>query len=90
VMLFMQQASRAPGKESGRTGDKGVIPEILDRPLPVYFKGGLGRLKEQMTRDVNPLTSTFVVDVIVQYVDGVARAYTVFNIHEAVEGDDTV
>ena len=84
VMLFMQQANRSPGKETGRTGDKGIIPEVTDKTLPVYFKGGFGRLKEQMTKDVNPLTSTFVVDVIVQYVDGEPRAYTVFHIHQAM------
>ncbi|MFM8745572.1 MAG: hypothetical protein ACKOED_02735, partial [Aestuariivirga sp.] len=84
VMLFMQQANRSPGKEAGRTGDRGIIPEVVDKPLPVYFKGGFGRLKEQMTKDVNPLTSTFVVDVIVQYVNEEPRAYTVFNIHQAI------
>ena len=28
VMLFLDQANRRPGKERGRTGDKGVIPDI--------------------------------------------------------------
>jgi hypothetical protein len=89
VMLFMQQANRSPGKEKGRTGDKGIIPEVTDKPLPVYFKGGFGRLKEQMTKDVNPLTNTFVVDAIVQSVDGEPRAYTVFNIHQSLPDEPT-
>ncbi|RWC61514.1 hypothetical protein [Mesorhizobium sp.] len=38
VMLFMDQANRGPGKEKGRTGDKGVIPSISDKPRPVWFR----------------------------------------------------
>lgn len=85
VMLFIDQANRGPGKEKGRTGDRGVIPEISDKPLPVYFKKGFNDLKDHMTRDVNPLTSTFVVDVYVHYVGEEPRGYTVTNIHEAID-----
>jgi len=67
VMLFLEQANRGPGKERGRTGDKGVIPDVSEKPLPVYFRKSFQSLKDQMIKDVNPLTSTFVVDVHVQY-----------------------
>lgn len=87
VMLFMDQANRGPGKEKGRTGDKGVIPDISDKPLPVYFKKGFRDLKDHMTKDVNPLTSTFVVDAFVQYVSDEPRGYIVFNVHQAIPDD---
>jgi hypothetical protein len=88
VMLFLDQANRGPGKEAGRTGDKGVIPEISDKPLPVYFKKSVQSLKGQMTHDVNPLTSTFVVDVLVLMVEGEPRGYSVVTVHSTIPGDD--
>ncbi|RYE06954.1 MAG: hypothetical protein EOP22_19620 [Hyphomicrobiales bacterium] len=87
VMLFLDQANRGPGKEAGRTGDKGVIPEITDKPLPVYFKKSVQSLKDQMTRDVNPLTSAFVVDVLVLMVEAEPRGYSVVAVHNAMPGD---
>ena len=42
-----------------------------------------------MTKEVNPLTSTFVVDVHVQYVEGEPKGYIVADIHQAIPGDDT-
>ena len=89
VMLFLDQANRGPGKERGRTGDKGVIPDISDKPLPVYFRQSFQNLKDQMTKKVNPLTNTFVVDVHVQYVEGEPKGYIVTDIHQAIPGDDT-
>lgn len=88
VMLFLEQAKRGPGKEKGRTGDRGVIPEISPKALPVYFRGSFQSLKDQMIRDVNPLTSTFVVDVYVQRIDGEPKGYVVTNVHQAIPGDD--
>lgn len=86
VMLFFEQASRKPGKEKGRTGDKGIVPDISDKALPVYFRKSFQDLKDQMVRgDVNPLTNNaFVVDVHVQRVDGEPKAYIVTNIHKVI------
>lgn len=90
VMLFMDQANRGPGKERGRTGDRGIIPDIYDKPLPVYFRKSFQNLKSQITREVNPLTSAFVVDVHVQYVgdDPDPKGYVVTDIHQVIPGDD--
>ncbi|TIM11816.1 hypothetical protein [Mesorhizobium sp.] len=87
VMLFMDQANRGPGKEKGRTGDKGVIPSISDKALPVYFRKSINDLKGQITKEVNPLTSTFVVDVLVQSVAGETKGYIVTDVHDAIPGD---
>ena len=89
VMLFLDQANRGPGKEKGRTGDKGVIPEISEKVVPVYFRNSIQNLKEQMTKEVNPLTSTFVVDVHVQYLEGEEdpKGYIVVEVHKAIPDD---
>jgi len=88
VMLFLVQANRGPGKEKGRTGDKGVIPDVSEKLLPVYFRKSFQNLKEQMTKEVNPLTSTFVVDVHVQYVGDEPKGYIVTEVHEVIENDE--
>ncbi|MER8401237.1 hypothetical protein [Mesorhizobium sp. M0306] len=87
VMLFMDQANRGPGKEKGRTGNKGVIPSISDKALPVYFRKSINDLKGQITKEVNPLTSTFVVDVLVQSVAGEPKGYIVTDVHDAIPGE---
>jgi len=87
AMLFFEQASRRPGKERGRTGDKGVVPDVSTKPLPVYFRKGVQDLKDQMIRgQANPLTNnTFIVDVYV-YRDesGEPTAYYVTDVHRVV------
>ncbi|MBB4439875.1 MULTISPECIES: hypothetical protein [Rhizobium] len=90
VMLFMDQANRGPGKERGRTGDRAIIPDIYDKPLPVYFRKSFQNLKSQITREVNPMTSAFVVDVHVQYIgdEPEPRGYVVTDIHEVIPADD--
>ncbi|MGO6709981.1 hypothetical protein [Rhizobium leguminosarum] len=89
VMLFMDQANRHPGKESGRTGDRGIIPSISEKALPVYFRKSFQDIKGHMTRDVNPLTSTFVVDVHVQYLGNEPKGYMITDVHQAIPADDT-
>jgi len=84
-MLFFEQASRKPGKEAGRTGDRGVVPDVSDKPLPVYFRKSFQNLKERMVKgEVNPLTNAFVVDVHVQTVEGEPKGYIVTEVHDVV------
>ncbi|MSU90687.1 hypothetical protein GE300_13860 [Rhodobacteraceae bacterium 2CG4] len=84
VMLFLEQANRGPGKEKGRTGDRGRIPEVSDKILPVYFRQSIQDLKEKMMQgEENPLNLVFVVDVHVQRIDGDPKGYTVVEIHES-------
>jgi len=90
VMLFFEQASRKPGKETGRTGDRGIIPDISDKALPVYFRKSFQNLKEQMVKgDVNPLANAFVVDVHVQSIAGEPRGYIVTAVHEVMPFADS-
>lgn len=91
VMLFFETASRKPGKEQGRTADRGIVPDVSDKALPVHFRSTIhGDLKAQMVRgDVNPLTNfAFVVDVHVQRVDGEPKAYLVTDLHRVIPLDD--
>lgn len=89
VMLFFEQASRKPGKEKGRTGDRGIIPEVSDKPLPVYFRKSFQDLKDQMIKsDINPLTCAFVVDAHVQVLEGEPKGYIITNVHNVIEGAD--
>lgn len=90
VMLFFEQASRKPGREKGRTGDRGIIPDVSDRALPVYFRKSFQDLKDKMIRgETNPLTDiAFVVDVHVQRLGSEPRGYIVTEVHQAIPLDD--
>jgi hypothetical protein len=87
-MLFMEQANRGPGKENGRTGEKGVIVDVSDKPHSVCFRSRIHDLKAHMTQEVNPLTSTFVVDAYVQHVSGEPKGYVITGVHNSIRDDD--
>jgi hypothetical protein len=89
VMLFFEQANRGPGKEKGRTGDRGVIPDISDRVVPVYFKKSIQDIKDRMMHgQENPFSLVFVVTVHVTTLEGEVKAYTVTDIHDSFERDE--
>lgn len=89
AMLFFDQASRAPGKEQGRTSDKAIVPEVSDKPLPVWFRKSVNDLKDKMVRgDENPITNTFVVDVHVQRLNGEPKGYIVTELHKIIQSDE--
>lgn len=89
VMLFIDQASQRPGRARGRTGDRGVAPEISPKSLPIYFLQSLHYLKDQMVKgDLNPFNHAFVVDVMVQILHGQPAGYTITHVHEIVPRDE--
>lgn len=89
VMLFLEQANRGPGKENGRTGDKGIIPDISEKALPVYFRQSIQGIKETMLRgQENPFAMVFVVDVHASIIDNEPRAYTITAIHDSFPRDE--
>jgi len=84
VMLFLEQANRGPGKDRGRTGDRGVIPDISERTVPVYFRKGIQGLKDKMLHGAhNPFEMVYVVTVHATRLNGEVQAYTVADIHES-------
>ena len=88
VKLFLEQANRGPGKEKGRTGDRGLIPDVSDKVVPVYFKQSIQGIKERMLRgQENPFAMVFVVTVHAQIVGGDVQGYTVTDIHDSFPRD---
>lgn len=84
VVLSLQQTNTGPARESGKTGDRGVIQSISNKPLAVYFAKTLEDLKQKMVgRSSNPFRQPFKVDVLVSYEDGEPKSYTVIDVHGA-------
>lgn len=82
VKLTLKQANSGPAKTRGNTGDRGIISSETDKPLPVYFADGLDRLKDKIVGgSKNPLTASYIVDVLVSREGRAARAYTVIEVH---------
>lgn len=90
VALIIRRAGSGPGKDKGRTDDRGIVQEVSAKVLPVYFRKSAQSLKHQMMKgDKNPLTHTFIVDVSVQF-DGADEpiGYIVTDVHDAWERED--
>lgn len=83
--LILDQTTRKPAKEAGRTGDRGVIASVSDKVLPVYFRKNAQGLKDKMIlSDDNPLKFVFIVDAFVHYLDGNPTAYTAIALHSVM------
>ena len=89
VMLFIVQASAKPGRPRGRTVDRGIVPDVSDKPLPIYFLESLAHLKDRIVKgEVNPFKSAFVVDVLAQYIGSEPQAYIITNVRDILAIDD--
>lgn len=86
--LIFDQTSRAPGKEAGRTGDRGIIALFSPKPLPVYFKKSVSGTKERMVLGSdNPMRFIYIVDGVVTVIDGEPISYTITGVHSALPLD---
>ncbi|MEI5688478.1 hypothetical protein [Sphingomonas kyungheensis] len=82
VIMMMHQANSGPAKERGRTGDRAIVRVASADPLPVYFAKTTNDMKRGMVGStVNPLKSSFMVDVLVTKEGGAPKAYTVLEVH---------
>lgn len=84
VILELQQANVSPGKQGGRTGDKGIIRAVSPtKECPVYFRPSIQDLKQTMIRgDENPFEMLYVVSVSATLNErGEPIAYEVIDIH---------
>ena len=90
VALIIKRAGSGPGKDKGRTDDRGVVQDVSSKILPVYFRKSAQSLKHQMMKgDKNPPTHTFIVDVSVQFDEkDEPIGYIVTDVHDAWERDD--
>lgn len=89
AMLFFEPAGGKPGKRRGRAAMRGVIPDVSEQALPVYFRKSCQELKDRMARgEVDPLANAFVVDVEAQFLGGEPRGYVVTAVHEVLPLED--
>ena len=88
VALYWAQTNWVGFKTKGRTGDRGIIEKISDKPLPVYYPTEEATLKHKMNSgESNPSKNYYIVDVDVQTVKGEPAAYTIMNLHETLPFD---
>ena len=89
VLMAFQQADKSSGKERGRTGDRVVISDVTDKPLPVYFPSEAATIKRRILEQTeNPFTKGYIVDAVVQYAgDDTPKIYSVIDLHEIVDLD---
>ena len=88
VALYWAQTNWVETKTKGRTGDRGIIESLSEKPLPVFFVSEDSLVKHQMTGGhENPSKVAFIVDVSVEYAKGQAVAYTVMELHDTVPLD---
>jgi hypothetical protein len=81
VAMTWYQSNIGQAKEAGRTGDRGIIDDILPgKDLPVYFVGNTQNDKRRMLED--PFNHVFIVDVNVATANGEPRAYTIVRLHD--------
>jgi hypothetical protein len=84
VELYLDQVSRDPGKSSGRSRDKGVVPTISPRPQPLYFAPGRDLKDRILSATDNPLQTRYRVNIQVLRVGGRPQNYTVFDFKDAL------
>jgi hypothetical protein len=85
VILELQQANVGPGKQGGRTGDKGIVRAVsITKECPVYFRSSIQDLKKKMIRsDENPFEMLYVVSISATLNEqGEPIAYMVTDIHD--------
>lgn len=88
-LFYWDQMNRGEAKERGRTGDKGIIKDIIDKPLPVYFPSDKSSLKDKMIHSQdNPLKKGFIVTADVQYAGAKPALYTIMEVHDEIDLDD--
>lgn len=87
VLMAFQQADKSPGKERGRTGDRVVISDVTDKPLPVYFPQEAAAIKRRILEQTeNPFAKGYIVDAVVHFVgDDTPKMYSVIELHDIVD-----
>jgi hypothetical protein len=88
-LLVVSQASRLPGKISGRTGDRGEVPDMLPATeLPLHFAKSINDIKDKMVRSsaVNPLHEhAFIVSGYLVSEGPKPKSYLVTEVHDVVD-----
>lgn len=86
VLLVWDQVRDAPGVDTGRSPDRGIIASVDNKPRQVTFASD--DLKEQMGRHgFNPFEKAYIVDVRVMIGPNGPVAYRVLKLHDIIDRD---
>lgn len=87
VVMHMPQMHEKISKKSGKSSrDMGIIESIFPKELPVLWLSDMDaqRVKSQAR---SPFTTNYIVDVNVQRVAGVPRAYRIIRLEDIIENE---
>jgi hypothetical protein len=90
VLMRLHQSSVSDATVGKRTSEKGVIERIDAVPRPLIYTSDLAaqKIKNEILRPYgNPYKKLFVVDVDVEIVSGVPKAYRVRNVIDIIDDE---
>lgn len=78
VLLYWHQAKSDP---KSNTGDRGIIESISKTPVKVIFDSEQLKV-DILLNDENPLKSAYIVDAVVETINGRPALYKITHLHE--------
>lgn len=81
TLLYLWQARN---DTQSSTGDKGVIESLYSGPVKLVFRDESVKAKLLHSTE-NPFTSSYVVDVVVETINGKPTLYRVLEVHDTLE-----
>jgi hypothetical protein len=87
VLMKFHQANTVKGKTRKKTGEKVIIEHISKKALPLIYVSVLAEEKikhETLLSNGNPFSKGFIVDVSIETVNKVAKAYKIIHLHDVI------
>lgn len=84
VLLYFYQAR---DDRASKTGDKGIIEQITTRPVRLAWANDSLKMRV-MHGTANPFEHAFLVDVMVQTIQGKPKVYVVLELHDTYPRDE--
>jgi hypothetical protein len=91
VFMTFTRSDIKDAPEGKRSGERALIPEILDRDLPIIYASALAeqRVKHEIREaDDNIFKKGFVVDVLVVTRNARPMVFKIFEVHDVVDLSD--
>jgi hypothetical protein len=91
VLMYLYQSSVDNAKIGKKGSEKGVVERVDNVPRPIIYASddAASRIKAEIFRpDGNPYKKLFVVNVDVEFVSGVPKAYRILNVSDVLDMDD--
>lgn len=76
------------GDVTAKTGDRGIIEKFSKKPVKLHFMSPAAKAAILEQQD-NPFKMAYVVDGEVGTLDGVPSLYKIFEVHDAIEKEET-